>query len=1275
MFRYPRRPMSVAAEHVRTLPTRLGGFRIVEVIGQGGMGIVYRAVDRHTNEAVAIKTVTVNREFDLGGIRREIHTLQRLDHPGVVRIVASGVHDGIPWYAMPILEGETLAARHHRLWRDTSRRIADQSATRVLDPRRVHHDPTTESPSPDFEGGPLTVHEGIKPQAASGQLKMVLDVARGLSSTLAYVHGEGVVHRDLKTSNVFLCSGDEPKLIDLGLVWRFGGAASREVLDDVSAHVAGTAGYMAPEQIRGELVDARADLYALGCVLYELLTGRLPFVDQGPTARQQHLDGVPIPPSLLVDGLPRELEAIVLRLLEKRPDQRFGHAAELVPLLDALGARRAPWEHEYQPRAYVYRPTMVGRREPLAKIDARIGEALELRGGITLIAGESGIGKTYLAMAAGRDAWRYGMQVITGAALPLSAGEPGDAALHPFRPFLGAVVDRCLAAPELTGKLIGGNGRVLAQVEPRLLALQDVQSGPAPEEIGAQASQRRLLAALAGVISAHAESWPCLLLIDDLQWADELTMQFLTSLPGDWFEGRGLIILGTYRADEESAALSVLQARPYVTRIDLGRLDEADVIDLVRDMLALPDPPVSLVSTIAAAAEGNPFFVAEYLRTAVDEGLLRRDRGGAWQIDATSRMSLPATIDALVSRRLAGLSKDALAMVQAAAVLGKEIDPSLAGSMLDLDLDLDLEGVAGERRLLEAVRELVARQVLEERGSSLGFLHDRLRATTYDGIQRDLRAALHRKAATAIEARAQGTPDFPLLYATLARHYVEAKSPHKSVHYSALAGEQAMGNYANREAVAHLSAALDLADEASVDVLTRARWERRIAECSFALGDMEAVDEHVRRSLSYLGTHLPATRGQWAMQLLRELPVQIRHRFGGARVPALEEDRARSAEAAYALHQLAERAYYGFDALAMVGASLWSVNHAESGGVKVAQPYGMLGLTLGLSKLRGLARRYFALARDAAESTADDLGLGLTLIAESSWYLGEGDWAPALRLTVEAAVVARRTNDQKNLGKAETLRGHVAYYTGSFAESAQIYGWLEDTARKTYDEQHLAWGLYATARALIPLGRLEEALVKLREAHAILERGAEAPSKIICPGLLASTHLRLGALEAATEMADLCADRIRANIPSVFSTVAGYAGVAEVYLARLAAKLPRALERARWSMRQLALFAFSFPFGAPTHLRLRGELEAIEGKNRRAVRSLKKALVAAQRLSMPYEEALAHAALARRLPTGDPQSKSRHGEAARVLLTKLGCSSDLVRMGDVFHGEAAVRRA
>jgi tetratricopeptide (TPR) repeat protein len=358
----------------------------------------------------------------------------------------------------------------------------------------------------------------------------------------------------------------------------------------------------------------------------------------------------------------------------------------------------------------------------------------------------------------------------------------------------------------------------------------------------------------------------------------------------------------------------------------------------------------------------------------------------------------------------------------------------------------------------------------------------------------------------------------------------------------------------------------------------------------------------------------------------------------------------------------------------MVAASLWSVNHAENAGVKVPQPYGMLALTVGMSKLRSLGRRYFALARDAAETTQNDVGLGFTLVAESSWYVGEGDWIPARRLAEEAAAVARRTNDQKNLGKAETLRGHVDYYTGSFEESARVYRWLEDVGRKTYDEQHLAWGLYASARALIPLGRFDEALSQLREAHAILERSTEAPSKIICPGLLASTHLRRGELDAASEMADLCADRIKANVPSVFSTIAGYAGVAEVYLAQLTRKRPGARERARWSVRQLGFFAFSLPLGAPTHLRLRGELELIEGNNWRAARSLRRALTAARRLSMPYEEGLAHAALARTLSPGD-RARSEHRDAADELLTRLRCSRDLDLLGDVFHGEAAVRRA
>src|SRR5688572_9567710 len=212
-------------------PARVGPFEIIGVLGEGGMGVVYSARLPGSSDRVAVKTVPVAQENLLSSMRREIHALGRLAHPGVVRVLDSGVDGGRPWYAMELLEGTTLAAL-----RDA-----------------------------------VPIHAPTAPrQLACGQLARILTVMRRLLGTLAFVHGEGIVHRDIKPENVFLRGGDQPVLVDFGVAARSAGIMGREVLD-LTLEVVGTPTYMAPEQIWGAPVDSRGDLYAVGCVFYELL--------------------------------------------------------------------------------------------------------------------------------------------------------------------------------------------------------------------------------------------------------------------------------------------------------------------------------------------------------------------------------------------------------------------------------------------------------------------------------------------------------------------------------------------------------------------------------------------------------------------------------------------------------------------------------------------------------------------------------------------------------------------------------------------------------------------------------------------------------------------------------------------------------------------------------------------------------------------------------------------------------------------------------------------
>ena len=1276
---------------------RVGPYRILHVIGRGGTGVVFRACDAESGEVVALKRLLAENIGDMGCMRREIAALRRLEHPGVVRMIDQGVDAGVPWYSMELLEGETLANYVSRLWHGGAQTASDFAST-LTERGSRSRPPRAGSPAGDLFSDSGTWHG--RALVARGHLPAVLEIVRSLCDTLAFVHGEGVVHRDLKCANVMLCADGAPKLLDFGLAWRFPGGTGREVLDDVTRGAAGTAAYMSPEQIRGEMVDARADLYSLGCLLYELLTGRPPFSGRSAAEiRRCHLNVAVLPPSSLVDEVPTELDELVLRLLQKRVADRPGHASEVARSLGSLGATRDFWRSTLLPRSYVYRSTLVGRDETLRALDARMQQALQTEGSLLLISGESGIGKTYLAMAAARGAAVQGMRVVTSTCLRLGAAEAqsNEASLHPFRSLLQAIADRCISSPELAPVLLGERARLLAACEPSLASLPGVSSYPEPEALPASAAQQRLLQALAETLAAFAAVYPFVFVIDDLQWADDASLRFLCSLPNDWFGDKGLVIVGVYRADEKTGALMQLLQRSDVNEFTLSGLSEPSLRELVCGMLALGSVP-GFVDLFVRQSDGNPFFAAEYLRTAVDELLLYRAPNGDWQIDerllavgsAGPRLALPSSIAALVGRRLDGLSESAQQLLAAAAVLGRELEWQLLLAVAELP----------EERAWEPAGELIARQILEEvqprpegQRSRLRFLHDKLREAAHARIPHQPRRALHRRAADALEQALHGSPELLQAHATLAYHHMQGEQWRAALEQLELAGDHALATNANRDALRHFQSALDLdlriaqgLEPASsprrspgktalrLAKLRRARWERKLAEANYALGDLSAVEHHILHALEHTGHSPPRSPLGWGWSLLREAGQQLVHRarpgWGPRRGGVLEQETL--VEAALATHHLAERSYFDFEAVPMIAASLRAVNLGERAGVAVplAMPYAMLGMAAGISRLPALGERYFELALRTALDTSDPAGQAYSLYSKAAWKIGNGDWQEVRELCAECTRIALRTRNLKALGMAQTLLGHADFYTGRFRESADTYRELERTARANGDQQHVSWGLYAGARARMCLGELDESRAMLVESNALLEPLVEVPSKIIAPGLLASLHLRAGDLSSALQAAQLTASRIRGSLPTVFSTLSGYAGVAEVYLARwereLLAHGPRARSTlsarraARRAVFDLLMLALSVPIGWPCYQRIRGEAQRLDGKQRAAARAFQRALLSARQLGMPYDEALAHLDLARIAPAHS-STRAEHAARAEQMLKQLACPLDLER--------------
>jgi hypothetical protein len=350
--------------------------------------------------------------------------------------------------------------------------------------------------------------------------------------------------------------------------------------------------------------------------------------------------------------------------------------------------------------------------------------------------------------------------------------------------------------------------------------------------VGPEQARARVFAALEATLEAVARDRPLslLLLIDDLQWADSLSLEFLASLAKSSRQ-YGFRIIATYRDEEVSHDLAALIDVPNVACERLTRFDRRATRSMVSGMLALSNPPEEWVDFLEDASGGNPFFIAEYLRAAISERLLRRSNTGRWLLESAGegatlrdRLGLPETIGALVSRRLSGLDEQARVAVQAAAVLGRSFDIDLLAETAELP----------PRVARTAYARLRQRQILEsDRPHGTGFVHDKLREITYAWIDAERRKALHARAAAALSARRKnGGADVEL--GSLGYHYAQAGKPLDAAEYFELAGDRARAQYANRDAERFYRLALFEHDRAGQTTLgghaVRSRLRQALAE-------------------------------------------------------------------------------------------------------------------------------------------------------------------------------------------------------------------------------------------------------------------------------------------------------------------------------------------------------------------------------------------------------------------------------------------------------------
>ena len=716
-------------------------YQIESQLGEGGMGVVFQARDTMLERDVAVKILSQQGLGTEGQARmlQEARAVARLNHPNIVTVYDVGEYQKAPFIVMELVPGKSLE-----------------------------------------DEKPATVDD-------------VIALAQQLCDALHHAHSQDIVHRDIKPANVIMTGNRTAKLMDFGIARSPTSQLTQE------GAILGTLNYIAPEQAMGEELDGRADLYALGVMLYELTTGKLPFEADNPLAViTQHLHAPVVPPRAKNDAIPPGLDALIMQLMGKEPQERPTSAAEVRAALDRLSSEQIALTPELTPHKEfsildrIVRGRLTGRKRELDEARAYWQRARNGEGQVLLISGEPGVGKTRLVQ-----------EIITLAEVSrgmILTGECFAEGSAPYAPMAQIIREALSHTPDLNlPDLVLAD---LITIAPDLQArYPNITPNP---PLDPAAEQQRLFESVVSFCIALSAQAPLLLFFDDVHWADSGTSYLIRYLARRLQKCPSLLI-ATYREIElgdshpfQDVLLDLNRTR-MANRLKLSRLGREDTEAMLEALFA-EAVTADFLDGIYRETEGNPFFVEEVCKALVESGKLYFE-DGIWHRPSMDELEIPQSIRSAVQSRVAHLSPASQKVLQQAAVIGREFDFELLLEVIDMDEDT----------LLDALDEAHEAQLIEEihatKDDRFSFVHALIPTTLRDSLTGIRRGRIHRKVAGVIEKL------HPHDYESLAYHYGEAGDETQALSYLTQAADRARRVYANEDAVRYYSEALHIIPE------------------------------------------------------------------------------------------------------------------------------------------------------------------------------------------------------------------------------------------------------------------------------------------------------------------------------------------------------------------------------------------------------------------------------------------------------------------------------
>jgi eukaryotic-like serine/threonine-protein kinase len=736
-------------------------YSILRRVGEGGMGVVYEALDREQGRNVALKTLLRVDPDSILLFKQEFRALADVHHRNLVHLyeLVQAESGGPLFFAMELVTGTDFldyvhggrAVRNGRGSSSSSSKSAtDATATRQIRPRPERATAPPSPPPPALGDEPTPVDpERLRP------------ALRQLVQGLRALHEAGKLHRDIKPSNVLVTRDGRVVLVDFGIALELSRAAEGR-----DQGIVGTPAYISPEQAASELPTPASDWYAVGVMLYEALAGRRPFEGSSIDILTQKMDIDPPPPSTWARGIPQDLESLCVDLLQRRPAYR-PDGADILRRLGAVPSAR-PGARSLRP-AEAGPQSVVGREEQLQALRDALafvatGQTVTLR-----VGGGAGMGKSTLVDRFLEDLAGSG----EAEALCGRAYERESVPYKAVDSLVDALARLLMRVEEVDGPVaVPKHARAVVRLFP---VLRRVPSFAAlAEEPGGDASRVRheAFGALREILRALARRRPLVLYIDDVQWGDVDSVALLHEVMRPPHAPTVLLLM-TYRDEEAASSPFLLEMNERwstaaeLRDVTVGPLQLEDARRVALERIGASDDYAQRTArAVAREAKGSPFLIEE---------LVRSNRTRSATADRTLTV---LALGQMVDERLERLPEAARRLAEVVAVGGRPLALSVLADACDerQSIDEHVDLLRAERLVRTGFRD--GREVIEPS-------HDRIRETIVEQLPRDLLRTHHGGLARALEAASSADLE------AVAVHLLGSGQTERGAHFAERAAEQA----------------------------------------------------------------------------------------------------------------------------------------------------------------------------------------------------------------------------------------------------------------------------------------------------------------------------------------------------------------------------------------------------------------------------------------------------------------------------------------------------